>query len=106
MIIANRARVLEGSERRILDSAEKRTMVGHLARSGGRLWDRRLTIVAVMRDAMDPQFASNLSRLGQVKIHDAGKFYNAVSFAFSPISASPRKDKDLLVSSQHELSVL
>jgi hypothetical protein len=28
---------------------------------------------------MDPQFASNLSRLGQVKINDAGKFFNAVS---------------------------
>lgn len=31
---------------------------------------------------MDPQFASNLSRLGQVKINDAGKF-------FSPVSPQP-----------------
>ena len=28
---------------------------------------------------MDPQFASNLSRLGQVKINDAGKFFSPVS---------------------------
>ncbi|GFZ42868.1 hypothetical protein JCM24511_00586 [Saitozyma sp. JCM 24511] len=33
---------------------------------------------AVMRDAMDPQFMANLSKLGQVSIHDAGKFMRTV----------------------------
>lgn len=36
---------------------------------------------AVMRDAMDPQFMANLSKLGQVSIHDAGKFMRTVSTA-------------------------
>ena len=34
---------------------------------------------AVRRDALDPGFASNLSRLGAVSIHDAGKFMRAPS---------------------------
>lgn len=37
--------------------------------------------VAVKRDAMDPQFMANLSKLGQVSIHDAGKFMRTVSTA-------------------------
>jgi hypothetical protein len=37
-------------------------------------------VVAVRRDAMDPQFMSNLSKLGPVSIHDAGKFIRTVSF--------------------------
>jgi hypothetical protein len=36
---------------------------------------------AVKRDAMDPQFMANLSKLGQVSIHDAGKFMRTVSTA-------------------------
>ncbi|WVW79721.1 hypothetical protein I302_101691 [Kwoniella bestiolae CBS 10118] len=32
---------------------------------------------AITKDAMDPQFMSNLSRLGQVRIHDAGEFVPA-----------------------------
>ncbi|OCF30827.1 hypothetical protein I317_03664 [Kwoniella heveanensis CBS 569] len=32
---------------------------------------------AITRDAMDPQFMNNLSRLGQVRIHDAGEFVPA-----------------------------
>jgi hypothetical protein len=37
---------------------------------------------------MDPQFASNLSRLGQVKINDAGKFFNAVSYPLFELNSS------------------
>ncbi len=31
-------------------------------------------VVAVRRDAMDPQFMANLSKLGPVSINDAGRF--------------------------------
>ncbi|ORY25258.1 hypothetical protein BCR39DRAFT_292189 [Naematelia encephala] len=42
---------------------------------------------AVLRDGMDPQFASNLSRLGQVAIHDAGLFMRTPSAAQRTLSA-------------------
>lgn len=32
----------------------------------------------VVRDGGDPQFMANLTRLGQVKIHDAGQFVETV----------------------------
>ncbi|WVF66708.1 hypothetical protein IAT40_001450 [Kwoniella sp. CBS 6097] len=32
---------------------------------------------AITKDAMDPQFMNNLSRLGQVRIHDSGEFVPA-----------------------------
>lgn len=35
----------------------------------------------VRRDALDPDFAANLSRLGQVQIHDAGQFIPAQAAA-------------------------
>ncbi|WRT65426.1 uncharacterized protein IL334_002369 [Kwoniella shivajii] len=49
-----------------------------LARGGmGRVEFSGAKDDAIRRDAMDPQFMNNLSRLGQVKIHDAGEFIPA-----------------------------
>ncbi|KAL7419770.1 hypothetical protein Q5752_005686 [Cryptotrichosporon argae] len=56
---------------------------------------------AIKRDAMDPHFMANLSHLGQVRIHDAGRFVRTPAQAqrtlssrdpalTSPTSAPPR----------------
>ncbi|RSH94382.1 hypothetical protein EHS25_004185 [Saitozyma podzolica] len=46
---------------------------------------------AVKRDAMDPQFMANLSKLGQVSIHDAGKFMRTPAPAQRTLNA--RRDE-------------
>ncbi|KAI9632322.1 uncharacterized protein MKK02DRAFT_40625 [Dioszegia hungarica] len=41
----------------------------------------------VLRDGRDPQFMSNLSRLGQVRIHDAGRFVETPALAQRTLSS-------------------
>ncbi|WWD16771.1 hypothetical protein CI109_101203 [Kwoniella shandongensis] len=63
-------RSMGGQERRAQESPEVMGGMGKVHFSGEK-------DDGILKDAMDPQFMRNLSRLGPVEIHDAGKFVPA-----------------------------
>jgi hypothetical protein len=62
-----------------------------------------LVTLVVRRDALDPDFASNLSRLGQVTIQNAGKFHPVPSLAQKTLQA--RHDSSTTIEASTSTSI-